>query len=89
MPQRLIAYSFRTRKFFLANIDCITSIAPPKSTFKYLKINAKHQRLVKSLVESHFQKQKMRRSASSLNMDQDFIRGKGAGLVILLHGVPG
>ncbi|ROV99652.1 hypothetical protein VSDG_03102 [Cytospora chrysosperma] len=89
LPQRLIAYSFRARKFFAANIDCITDIPTPKNTFKDLKIRPSHKKIVKSLIRTHFQKQQMRRSTNAENLDQDFIRGKGAGLVILLHGVPG
>ncbi|ROV93678.1 hypothetical protein VPNG_08867 [Cytospora leucostoma] len=89
LPQRLIAYSFRARKFFEANVDCITSVPTPKNTFRDLKIKDSHKNLVRSLVRAHFHKQQMRRSANAVNLDQDFIRGKGAGLVILLHGVPG
>ncbi|KAI7774950.1 uncharacterized protein LA080_007649 [Diaporthe eres] len=88
-PQRLIAYSFRARKFFVANIDFISVITAPKSPFRDLKIESEHKRILKSLVGRHFQKQDIRRQNKDATLDQDFIRGKGSGLVILLHGVPG
>lgn len=73
----------------MADIDCISTITTTKHSFRDLRIDPDHKRMVKSLVRSHFEKQDMRRQASSANLDQDFIRGKGAGLIILLHGVPG
>lgn len=88
-PQRLIAYSFRARKFFVANIDFISVITAPKNPFRDLKIESEHKRILKSLVGRHFQKQDIRRRNKDAVLDQDFIRGKGSGLVILLHGVPG
>lgn len=87
--QRLIAYSFRARKFFVANIDFVSNISAPKNTFRDLRIKPENKRMLKSLVGTHFQKQHIRRQSKDANLDQDFIRGKGSGLIILLHGVPG
>lgn len=88
-PQRLISYSFRARKFFVANVDSVSVISAPKNSFRDLRIDPEHKRILKSLVGTHFQKQHIRRQNKDTNLDQDFIRGKGSGLVILLHGVPG
>ncbi|KAJ0106751.1 hypothetical protein J7T55_001275 [Diaporthe amygdali] len=88
-PQRLIAYSLRARRFFVANIDSISFITAPKSPFRDLKIEVEHKRILKSLVGRHFEKQDIRRQNKDAILDQDFIRGKGSGLIILLHGVPG
>lgn len=89
LPPRVIAYSFRVRKFFVADIDCVSHMTSTKHSFRDLKIDRRHKIMVKSLARSHFEKQDMRRQSISANLDQDFIRGKGAGLIILLHGVPG
>lgn len=86
LPQRIIAQSFRARKFFLADIDSVSTISTPKHAFRDLRIDPDQKRLVKSLVRSHLEKQTLRRQESSANVDQDLIRGKGAGLVMLLHG---
>lgn len=73
----------------MADVDCVSPLNSTKNSFRDLKINANHKRMVKSLARSHFERQHMRRHTKSANLDQDFIRGKGAGLIILLHGVPG
>jgi SpoVK/Ycf46/Vps4 family AAA+-type ATPase len=49
-----------------------------------------HKLIVQSLVAAHFEKQKVQRNRPVLGpVDQDLVRGKGSGLFILLHGVPG
>lgn len=73
----------------MADVDCISSMTSTKHSFRDLKIDREHKIMVKSLARSHFEKQDMRRQSTSANLDQDFIRGKGSGLIILLHGVPG
>ncbi|KAM0214746.1 hypothetical protein ACHAQD_008645 [Fusarium lateritium] len=48
--------------------------------------------LVKSIVQDHFDKKSILRELETEGlepMEQDFIRGKGKGLIILLHGAPG
>lgn len=51
------------------------------------KIDRSHKTVVISLVKSHLDKQAAVRLRPNLNMNQDLSRGKGAGLVILLHGI--
>jgi SpoVK/Ycf46/Vps4 family AAA+-type ATPase len=57
--------------------------------FRDLRINERHKSLVTSLVKSHLDKQAVQKLRPSASLNQDLIRGKGSGLVILLHGVPG
>lgn len=73
----------------MADVDCVSPMALTKNSFRDLKIDPDHKRMVNSLAQSHFEKQDMKRNSKVPNLDQDFIRGKGAGLIILLHGVPG
>lgn len=57
-----------------------------------LRISDQHKSLVQSVVFKHFQKKEAQEQGIALDLeisDQDFIRGKGRGLVILLHGAPG
>ena len=72
------------------NIECVTDIQQydtPDSKdagFEDLVIPEEYKRTVKALVKSH--------ALGQLNTNSqqvDLIRGKGKGLVILLHGVPG
>lgn len=90
LPQRLYAYALRERKFFSGAIESFFKITAGGDPFESLKIDEKHIRILQSVVSSHFQRKSME-SSSILHshMDQDVIRGKGRGLVILLHGAPG
>ncbi|KAI0544511.1 hypothetical protein F4679DRAFT_35659 [Xylaria curta] len=90
LPTRLYAYALRERKFFSGDIDSFFKLATGGNPFESLKIDDKHIRIVQSVVWSHFQRKSVESSSIlQLHMDQDLIRGKGRGLVILLHGAPG
>ncbi|KAI0448830.1 hypothetical protein F5B21DRAFT_88493 [Xylaria acuta] len=90
LPRRLYAYALRERKFFSGAIESFFKLAVGGDPFESLKIDDKHIRIVQSVVWSHFQRKSMESSSIlQSHMDQDLIRGKGRGLVILLHGAPG
>ncbi|RHZ56597.1 ATP-binding protein [Aspergillus thermomutatus] len=80
LPRRVVAYAFRDRRFVRLDVKYLQPIPPSENVFKNLRINEEHKRMVRALVKTHFQKER-------LNLD--LIRGKGSGLVILLHGAPG
>jgi hypothetical protein len=89
LPERLYAYALRERKFFSGDIDSFHRLATGDNPFEDLKIDENHIRIVQSVVWSHFQRKSMESSGFQSRMNQDLIRGKGRGLVILLHGAPG
>lgn len=92
LPSRLFVYALRERKFVNADIKCLKPIKPLERPFDNLKIEEKHKEMIQSIVFEHFEKKKLQKKAADTNRelsDQDFIRGKGKGLVILLHGAPG
>lgn len=60
-----------------------------EDAFRDLEIDHRHKRLVKALVKDHLDKHAKLRMHPVVTMSQDLIRGKGTGLFILLHGVPG
>ncbi|KAJ6111187.1 hypothetical protein N7486_003422 [Penicillium sp. IBT 16267x] len=80
LPRRMIGYSFRDRKFVRLNVELLKPIMKSEHVFRDLKIDEEHKRMIRALINSHFQ-----REGPSL----DLIQGKGSGLVILLHGPPG
>lgn len=80
LPQRLIAYSFRERKFFRANLQYLSTIPEPENAFEDLKINMKHKDMLQAIVSVHFEKQTMQREHPNMTLSQDFIRGKGSGV---------
>ncbi|KAI8632708.1 hypothetical protein F5Y19DRAFT_418592 [Xylariaceae sp. FL1651] len=90
LPRRLYAYALRERKFFSGDVQWFRQLTFEENPFENLKIDEGHVRIVQSVVWSHFQRKTMESLPSFLTqMDQDLIRGKGRGLVILLHGAPG
>ncbi|KAI9807713.1 MAG: hypothetical protein M1826_004541 [Phylliscum demangeonii] len=88
LPSRVIGYVLRDRKWALLNVQFLRSIVPKSDGFKDLKLPSGHKEMVQALVRSH----SMRRdidAATKDSTDFDVVRGKGRGLIILLHGVPG
>ncbi|KAJ8115047.1 hypothetical protein ONZ43_g4759 [Nemania bipapillata] len=48
-----------------------------------------HKKIIRSSVSSHLDAQSKEKQGGKFDLDVDIIRGKGKGLVILLHGAPG
>lgn len=90
LPRRFFAYLLRNRKFASVDVMTMEKIAAQENIFDDLEIDQKNKQMVKSLVASHFDKRELQKAKPGLGfMNQDLIRGKGLGLFILLHGVPG
>ncbi|KAI4696786.1 uncharacterized protein J4E88_000964 [Alternaria novae-zelandiae] len=91
LPRRMFAYAVGDRKF--VHIDS-RYLKPVKQqgkegeAFADLQIENTNKRLIESLLKSHFRK-KQEESEGTEVLSQDLIRGKGRGIVILLHGAPG
>ncbi len=77
------------------NIDLLREIREndaldgQNSGFDDLVIPDEYKRIVKALVKSHALSSRPGENESRYGQQIDLIRGKGKGLIILLHGVPG
>jgi hypothetical protein len=64
--------------------------APPKtdngSGFDKLVLSPDHKQILQSQVHEHFRKRGLQVLSGSTEDDMDLVRGKGQGLIILLHG---
>ncbi|RSL58865.1 hypothetical protein CEP54_007594 [Fusarium duplospermum] len=92
LPSRMFVYSLRNRKFINADVQNLKPIEVMSDPFSDLKIEEPHKRLIRSVVQDHFDKKLVQRQLREQDvepLEQDFIRGKGKGLVIMLHGAPG
>lgn len=92
LPGRLFVYSLRDRKFVNADIRSLKLPADIADPFSELRIPDEDKTLIRSMVQDHFQKKQIQRQLQiqgTESYEQDFIPGKGKGLVILLHGAPG
>ncbi len=89
LPQRVVAYTFRDRKFVMLDCQFLKPLVVAEDAFKDLRIDDRHKRMIKSLVKTHLRKHAGQRESPNSISGQDLIRGKGDGLFVLLHGVPG
>ncbi|KAI0451128.1 hypothetical protein F5B21DRAFT_392539 [Xylaria acuta] len=93
LPRRLFAYVLKDRKVVCVDIKNLELTSAKAGVFDTLKIDKRYKAMVKGLVSSHFAKKKLERThfgaSRARSQSQDIIQGKGRGLVILLHGVPG
>ncbi|KAK7755498.1 hypothetical protein SLS62_002430 [Diatrype stigma] len=92
LPKRMFAYALRERRFVPVNIKFLQPIRREQGVFESLKILKDYKDIVRGLVVSHFQKKALERRYADVPTEgpgQDLIQGKGRGLVVLLHGVPG
>jgi len=87
LPRRLFAYAIRERKFVLVDLQHIKPIKEQADVFEKLELRPEHKRHILALISSHFRSKEL--DKEGLLSTQDLIRGKGKGVVILLHGAPG
>lgn len=84
----------------ILDINCISEISPDKKIFDSLILPDGHTEIIKALVASHVQVQKkgdtddgagatISKHRTYIPYAADSIRGKGQGLLVLLHGAPG
>lgn len=91
LPIRFFAYAVLQRKFVQLSTRFVRSadLEANDKAFEKLEINKDYKRLILALVKSHFDKVETEKKTNTEIETQDLIRGKGKGVVILLHGVPG
>jgi SpoVK/Ycf46/Vps4 family AAA+-type ATPase len=80
LPATIPAYSLSYKRWGLVDVDTIDKIQWKDGIYDMLQMESEQKEMVRGIIESHH--------ASSSSFD-DFIPGKGRGLVFLLHGPPG
>ncbi|KAF2232927.1 hypothetical protein EV356DRAFT_233477 [Viridothelium virens] len=86
---RLFAYKLRSREWVETHVDSLhdVTLTDDGKGFERLVLPAAHKHIIKSQVKEHFRKKQLYTPAAQ--DDLDLVRGKGQGLIILLHGAPG
>ena len=92
LPPRVYGFSLLNRKWFAFDISLVEDIKDSKQGFDNLVIPEDHKKIMQALVRHHTKvpgmaAAEMKKTNQEFSMD--IIRGKGKGLIILLHGVPG
>lgn len=88
LPRRICGYVLRERKFARLDVQSFQHKAISEVTLDDIQIQVGHKKIIRSSVSSHFIKSFQSKNGFHLH-GPDIIRGKGRGLVILLHGAPG
>ncbi|KAJ4344821.1 uncharacterized protein N0V89_012565 [Didymosphaeria variabile] len=91
LPRRMYAYAVWDRKFLPIDSRYLKRTerhGEEGEAFEQLQILDVNKRLISALLQSHFKKKELESQGIEIPT-QDLIRGKGRGIVILLHGVPG
>ncbi|OTA00684.1 hypothetical protein A9Z42_0009310 [Trichoderma parareesei] len=90
LPKRLPGYVLRERKFAILHVMRFELHREVDETnLDSVQMSPEHKRIIKSAVAAHFQKRHRERIHRNIVRGVDLVRGKGNGLVILLHGPPG
>ncbi|KAI4608845.1 hypothetical protein J4E83_008884 [Alternaria metachromatica] len=88
---RVFAYKLRSREWVQVNVQDLQALPESEKGggFDKLVLSDDHKSILESQVREHFRKRVSQATTGSMENDMDLVRGKGQGLIILLHGAPG
>lgn len=92
LPPRVYGYSLLDRFWYALNIDLVEDIKTSvHNGFDDLVLPGDHKRIMQALVKHHTRGSRPTsgKNKTVTDFSVDLVRGKGRGLIILLHGVPG
>ncbi|KAJ2993128.1 hypothetical protein NUW58_g1941 [Xylaria curta] len=86
LPRKVPAFILKDRKWAVIDINYVKEVEKLDG-WRSLVLPAGHQDMVQALVQAHY-RSKIRPDANE-DVQVDLVRGKGKGLIVLLHGAPG
>jgi hypothetical protein len=89
LAKRVFAYIFQERKFAPLSVAKIRLSSKTGEALEMLKIPPSVKHAIQGSVQGHLMHRAIERRVDSAWTSLDLIEGKGTGLFILLHGVPG
>ena len=97
LPMRVYGYAMLNRKWFPLNINLVNDINLGQAhmtaaRYEDLVLPDGHKKLLQAIVKNQLRDPNEKGSEQKGNLDQfqmDIVKGKGKGLIILLHGAPG
>ncbi|KAG9206967.1 hypothetical protein G6514_000258 [Epicoccum nigrum] len=89
LPNRVVGYDLYRHKFAILAIEYLQPVRANTDGWADLKLPSGHKRMVQAQIRTHFLRKMSRQNRDSEDTDIDLVRGKGLGLIILLHGAPG
>lgn len=97
LPFRIYGYAMLNRKWFPLNINLVSGITPDQvrmtaAGYEDLVLPDGHKKLLQAVVKNQVGDPERTSSGQEEDPDEfqmDVVKGKGKGLIILLHGAPG
>ncbi|KAL8868256.1 MAG: hypothetical protein Q9174_005108 [Haloplaca sp. 1 TL-2023] len=91
LPNRVYGFVLRSRRWHFLNLDHLRGLERHSGGFENLILPQGVARLVESLVKTHDPQNMPSFTGNNYEQEHhvDLVRGKGKGLIILLHGAPG
>ncbi|KAJ5646910.1 hypothetical protein N7490_003282 [Penicillium lividum] len=90
LPRRISGYVLRERKFARLDVQSFQYKAgSERITLNDIQTKEEYRKVIRSSVSTHFLRATQSKTDDFQMHNPDIIRGKGRGLVILLHGAPG
>lgn len=89
LPSRVFGFVLRSRTWAALSISLVKDRAVRPDGFNQLVLPRGHKELVQALVETHSRESRSNERAAESGPKFDLVKGKGKGLIILCHGVPG
>lgn len=97
LPLRVYGYAMLNRKWFPLNINLVSDISPDQvrttaAGYHDLVLPDGHKKLLQAIVKNQVRDTKHtsdKRDEGPDDFQMDVVKGKGEGLIILLHGAPG
>ena len=96
LPVRVYAYALQARKWRAVCIDDIRALDQDENAFDSLVLPREQKTLIEALVKNQIRQADFSGSGDNKTKAEqyhhgsmDIVRGKGRGLIILLHGAPG
>ncbi|KAJ4259665.1 hypothetical protein NW762_007595 [Fusarium torreyae] len=93
LPRRLFVYSLKDSKFAPIDVRFLKSLSWGNDGFSQLQLHESHRQVVQSSVQTYLNRRPIERQIENREFGtlytQDFLKGKGRGLLIMLHGEPG
>lgn len=89
LPSRVVGYDLYRHKFAILALEYLQPVHANTDGWADLKLPRGHKPMVQAQIRTHFLRKMSRQNHTSNDTDIDIVRGKGLGLIILLHGAPG
>ena len=97
LPFRVYGFGMLNRKWYPLNVNLVNDITPDEvriaaARYDDLVLPDGHKKLLQAVVKNQVRdpsKTDARRGEESDQFQMDVVKGKGKGLIILLHGAPG